>query len=178
MKHIRLLDFVLDVTPAKAALAHARWDEYRFRTEHPKSPHREASDIWMRYNALANLGPQFNGAHISQWYPISYELPQARELAEAVAERIGAKALGGVLLTKVPAGKQVYAHVDHGWHAEYYEKYAVLVSGNEEQSFCYYDGAFHCKEGDVFTFNNQACHWVLNLTGIDRITLIVCARTH
>lgn len=176
MRSISSLDWHFDVAELREALHDAPWDRHRWRTEHPRSPHREASDIWLRYNSIENFGPSFNDEHDSVWYP---DIPlAARALAEKVAAQFGVTALGGVLLTKIPAGKQIYPHIDRGWHAEHYEKLAVLIEGNTDQAFCYADGEFRCAAGDAFTFNNQDCHWVLNPTDEDRVTLIVCARRH
>lgn len=176
MKSISSLGCRFYVLPLQEALRDAEWDRHRWRTEHPRSPHREASDIWLRYNAIENFGPTFNDEHESVWYPDIP--PEGRALAEDVAAQFDAIQLGGVLLTKVPAGKQIYPHIDRGWHAEHYEKLAVLIEGNLEQSFCFADGEFRCEPGDAFTFNNQDCHWVLNPTDEDRVTLIVCVRRH
>lgn len=178
--NIAALPFALNVEPLQAELAaHPEvWDEYRWRTAHPRSPHRECSDVWCRYNAIENLGPHFNAPHASVWYPIIEKLPAARDLSHAVMAAVSGKQLAGVLITKVPAGKQVYPHTDGGWHAESFEKFAVLIEGNAKQSFCF-DGAEHrCDAGECFTFNNQAPHWVLNPTDRDRVTLIICARRH
>ncbi len=103
-------------------------------------------------------------------------LPACRELIDEVVRHCELANLGGVLITKIPPGKQVYPHQDHGWHAEHYEKFAVLLEGNKEQAFCYDDGEYRCGRGEAWTFNNQATHWVKNDSGIDRITLIVCGR--
>lgn len=178
--NIAPLPFTLNVEPLRAELAeHPRaWDQYRFRTEHPRSPHRECSDIWVRYNAIEQLGPQFNDEHESVWYPITAQIPAARALTEAVCSLVGAHRLGGVLITKIPAGKRVYPHADFGWHAEVYEKFAVLIEGDESQSFCFDDIEHRCAPGDCFTFCNQARHWVENPSARDRVTLIICARRH
>lgn len=177
---IAALPFAFNVERLQSELAaHPEaWDEYRFRTEPPRSPHRECSDIWCRYNAIGNLGPYFNAAHESVWYPVIEKLPAARELSHAVMAAVGGKELAGVLITKVPAGKQVHPHADHGWHAESFEKFAVLIAGNRDQSFCFEDAEHRCEAGDCFTFNNQVPHWVLNPTAEDRVTLIICARRH
>lgn len=178
--NIQSLGHRFDVSTLRAQLeAHPEvWDEHRFRTEHPRSPHREASDIWIRYNSLQNLGPHFNNEHDSVWYPVAEKLPAVESLCEQMLEITGSDRLGGVLVTRIPAGKQVYPHVDRGWHAEFYEKFAILLQGCETQAFCYEDCTFHCAEGDSFTFNNQSCHWVLNDSEMPRITLIICARRH
>ena len=178
--NIEALPFALNVEPLRAELTEypEAWDQYRFRTEHPRSPHRECSDIWVRYNAIENFGPQFNREHESVWYPISEALPSARALAEVIYSLLDAKELGGVLLTKVPAGKRVYPHADFGWHAEHYEKFAVLIEGDESQAFCFEGTEHRCASGDCFTFCNQARHWVENPGPRDRVTLIICARRH
>lgn len=154
------------------------WNLYPFRTTNPNSPHREVNDVWVRYNAIENLGPTFNEPHESVWYPVAEKIPAVKTLCEEVLQEMGATEFGGVLITQIPAHAQVYPHSDHGWHAERYEKFAVLLRGNSEQSFCF-DGYEHrCEPGDSFTFINQYRHWVLNPTDEPRETLIVCARRH
>jgi hypothetical protein len=167
-----------DVAPLAAELAmHPKlWDEHKFRTEHPASPHREASDIWLRYNDLKHFGSHFNDAHESVWYPAIAKVPAARVLAEAMFETVGGFTLGGVLVTKIPAGKQVYPHVDRGWHAEHYEKYAIQIAGNDGQRFCFAGETLSPLTGQAFWFENQSPHWVTNDSDEDRITMICCIR--
>lgn len=177
--NIKRLPFSLDVGRLQAELAaHPEvWGQHRWRTE-GSSPHRECSDVWVRYNALENFGPHFNDEHESEWYPVADVLPAAVHLTNQIYTLVDGSELGGVLITKVPAGKQVHPHTDRGWHAEHYEKFAVLIAGNPEQKFCFRDGAMGCSRGDCFWFRNDVPHWVLNPTAEDRITLIVCARIH
>jgi hypothetical protein len=175
--NIKGLDYKFNVSELNAQIDSNPdiWDKYPFRTS-PESPHREVSDIWVRYNDLEKLGPSFNDKHESVWYPVSNIIPAVKRLCANMLSYIQASEFGGVLITKIPPHGKVYPHNDKGWHAEHYNKYAILLKGNEEQSFCF-DGEEHrCKEGDSFTFNNQAIHWVLNPTDIQRETLIICAR--
>jgi hypothetical protein len=161
-------------------LADAEWDAYRHRT-HGESPHRELSDIWVRYNPIENFNgdmQQFNAEHVSQWYPVIAQIPEARHLSLAIAEDFGAKRLGAVLITKIPAHKQCYPHIDQGWHAQYYEKFALQIKGNKEQSFHVEDEMLRTQSGDLFWFDNAHTHWVLNPSDEDRITMIVCLRRH
>jgi len=176
--NIGFLPTRFDVASLTAELAaHPEvWGQYPWRTEHPRSPHREASDVWVRYNALERLGPHFNDAHEAQWYPVCDLLPAAKRLASEVAQTMGATSLGGVLITKVPAGKQIYPHIDLGWHALHYEKIAVQIAGNDKQAFCFEDGHVSAQPGQSYWFNNQATHWVTNESDEDRITFICCIR--
>jgi len=121
------------------------------------------------------MGPKFNDKHFSVWYPVSDELPLTKNLALDVHKEIGGE-LGGVLVTKIPAGKQVYPHVDRGWHAGYYEKFAVQIACAPGQRFCFADGALSPAEGELYQFDNSKVHWVLNPSAQDRITLITCIR--
>ncbi len=176
--NIQLLDYSFDVWPLAQQLAQHPdlWGQYPWRTEHAKSPHREVSDIWVRYNALENLGPHFNDAHESSWYRVIEQLPASVDLAEQVMERMDAQTLGGILITKVPARKQVYPHIDTGWHALHYEKIAVQIAGNLEQAFNFEGERVSALPGESYWFNNQAPHWVTNPTDEDRMTFICCIR--
>jgi Aspartyl/Asparaginyl beta-hydroxylase len=175
--NIELLAPQFDVAPLRQELeSHPQlWGQYSWRTR-DKSPHREATDIWVRYNALANFGPRFNEEHHAVWYPVCEQLPAARELALAVASQFDSTEMGGVLLTKVPAHRQIYPHRDLGWHALYYEKIAVQIAGNEHQAFCFDDACVSALPGQSYQFNNQATHWVKNDSEEDRVTLICCLR--
>jgi hypothetical protein len=177
---IQLLPHKFDVRSLRAELdAHPEaWDQFRWRTEPLRSPHRECSDIWARYSGDMKIAPK-NQPHESVWYPVVDAIPSTRYLTERMMELVDGKELGGVLITKIPAGKQVYPHMDGGWHAEHYEKFAILVQGNMEQEFCFENSNLRCEAGDSFTFNNQFAHWVNNPSSEDRITLIICIRrTH
>ena len=176
--NIQSLSVQFEVAPLQAQLASnpQAWDLYRWRTEHRQSPHREASDIWVRYNAIENFGPRFNEEHTAVWYPVAEDIPSVKPLVSKVMECVGGKQLGGVLITKLPAYRQIYPHVDRGWHAGFYEKFAIQVCGNDKQQFCFLDGSLSAKEGELYWFRNDVTHWVTNDSDEDRITLICCIR--
>lgn len=157
------------------------WDTIRHRTEHPQSPHREVSDIWVRYNPIENYAGDmqaFNAEHNPEWYPVAAQLPEAVRIANELMMQVTGVDLGAVLITKIPAGKQVYPHVDQGWHARRFEKFAVQVKGNAEQAFHFQHEDLVTHDGDLFWFDNAYPHWVTNDSDKDRITLIVCIRRH
>lgn len=153
------------------------WNQHRMRTEHQNSPHREADDIWIRYNAIENFTTleDFNGPHESSWYPAA-RLLHVEQMVLDVMRFVNGTRLGGVLITRVPAGKQIYPHRDQGWHASYYEKYAVQIQGNGRQAFYFDDESLVTYPGDLYTFDNSHRHGVKNDTDEDRITMIVCVR--
>lgn len=178
---IRALNLTLSVAQLFRELtAHPElWDEFDLRTNHPQSPHRELSDIFVRYNARANFQGDrqaFNAEHESVWWPTIEKLPSIYSIVWNLMKFVEGERLGMVLVTKIPAGKTCYAHTDNGWHARYYEKYAVQIASAPGQAFHVEDAELSAKPGEVYWFDNARTHWVMNESDQDRITLIVCIR--
>jgi Aspartyl/Asparaginyl beta-hydroxylase len=148
------------------------WNANAERTSASDSPHREVDDIWVRY-----MTPPFaEGPHESVWYPAAACLP-VREVVFPLFASLRGERLGGVLITRIAPGKQVYSHIDEGWHARYYEKFAVQIQSAPGQLFQVEDEALEAKPGDVYRFDNSFEHWVINPTPYERITMICCIKT-
>ena len=181
MRSIRHLASGYDVAALAAQLAaHPEaWNRHTMRTDAYQTPHKAVDDIWVRYNDWANFhgDPQaFNAEHESSWYPVIAVLPEAWSLARRVMRDVGGARLGGVLITRIPPGGEVAPHIDTGWHAGYYEKFAVQIASNERQAFCFEDSELRPLPGDLYTFDNSRLHWVTNDSDESRITLIICIR--
>lgn len=153
------------------------WNQHRLRKDAPGTPHSEMSDIWVRYNAIEKAGPSFNDEHFPVWYPAYYCLPSIKKLVFDLMTVVEGEHLGGVLITKVPPGCRIEKHVDRGWHVEFYDKFYLSLTDAPVP--------FHCEDetivprmGELWWFDNRKEHWTLNETNEDRMTLIVCIRTH
>jgi hypothetical protein len=149
------------------------WNQHNSRTVGGDTPHLEVDDIWARYSPPLS-DPSV--PHDSVWYPAYGKLPALREIVFGVMGLVQGEKLGGVLITRIPAGHSVKPHVDEGWHANYYDKFAVQVESHQQQAFHYHDGALVTAPGDIYWFNNQDTHWVTNDSPVDRITLIICIK--
>ena len=178
-------DFMLDVIPLVDEIHDnpELWDEFNFRTKNPNSPHRDGHDIILRYNAIENYNenaPQdFAKEHESVWYPAVGRLPSFERVFNELLDNIPDCEVGGILITKVPAGKSIAMHSDAGhWHPEYYStKILILLQSVPGQEFVYANGErYEGGVGEVFFFNNLPEHSVLNPTDIDRISLIVAVK--
>lgn len=182
MTSIRSICSGFDVAPAIAELeAHPEvWNRHRLRTESYATPHGQASDIWVRFNAWEHFDPKdpaaFIGPHESVWYPVADECPAVKALAEAVFRFVDGATLGGVLITWIPPNGRVEPHIDRGWHAAEYEKYAVQLKGNREQAFCFEGESLSPLPGELYWFRNDVLHWVENPSPEDRWTMIVCVK--
>ena len=149
------------------------WDQNQARTQDPDSAHFGLSDIWVRFSPP---GSGANQPHESVWYPPE-EVLQTESLFSDLYAALDGEQLGGILITRIPAGATCRPHIDNGWHAKRYEKFAYQIEADEGQSFCFDGESLVTKQGDLFWFDNSHKHWVLNPTTNDRITLIVCIKT-
>lgn len=172
--NIRKLPYTFEVEPLLEALGQhpLLWDEINLRTSRADSPHRESQDIWIRCAADFR---DFSIPHRSVWYHPADKLP-VREICIEMMALIHGQTLGGVLITKVPPGKQIYPHVDEGWHARNYEKYAIQLASSPGQSFEFEGQSLNVEPGESFWFDNAFSHWIKNPTNEERITLIMCIR--
>lgn len=170
MTKIRKFGEGMNVAPLLWALQQQPelWNQTPDRTSPPDSPHFGLSDIYIRYGQ----NPLDRENHESIWYPAADKLP-VRDLIFALMADVRGERLGGVLITKIPAGKSCKPHRDGGWHAGYYEKFGIQVASAPGQAFCFEGESLETKPGDIFWFDNAHTHWVTNDTPYDRITLIV-----
>jgi hypothetical protein len=182
MKHFKLITTGVDVMPLAMALQRQPelWNAHNERKEFEQSSHVGTSDIWVRYNDLKNLEQdyeKFTSEHDSVWHPAYYALPQIRPIVFGLMARLEAVRLGGVLITKIPAGGRVLPHADKGWHPEYYNvKLYVPIQANPRCVNRVGDETVVMAPGDVWYFNNLVEHEVTNDGADDRITLIICMR--
>lgn len=186
MTHFPILSENVCVAPIfDALLANPDlWNSKEGRKDLENSPHKEAPDIWLRYNDYSEFEKDrnsFNDEHIPVWYDAWNKLPQLRPVVFGLMAAFEGEMLGGVLITKVPAGKKVYPHVDDGWHVQYYDKFYIQIQGAKGCDFCCQEDGeierFNPKTGQLYMFDNRKMHWVDNDSDVDRITLIVCIRT-
>ncbi len=174
-KNLILTDLYLDVAPLYWALRENEhlWNEITIRTEYETSPHRELDDIWVRYAPPDEV--QAQTVHDSVWYPCVNTLP-VQPYVQEIMQHFGGTRLGGVLLTRIPPGATCHKHIDYGWHAGFYEKFALQVTSAPGQTFHVENEELESKPGQVFWFDNSHEHWVTNDTPYERITLIVCLK--
>lgn len=156
------------------------WNQFTLRRE--AYAHTEMSDIWVRYNAWKNYNKRwplkFHEEHHSTWYPAYDKLRALRPLIFGLLNLVAATELGGVLITRIPPGRNVARHKDVGWHAGFFaRKFAIMLRSNHKQAFCFDNESMLTDPGEVFEFDNGHDHWVTNDSDSERMTLIVSLRT-
>lgn len=149
------------------------WNRHPGRTENPQSPHYGLDDIWVRFGGEEHFKNQ--QPHFPHWYPEA-DVLGVKPLLRDLLRNVDGDILGGVLITRIPAGATCKPHVDMGWHALQYEKYAIQIASAPGQKFCFEGQELETAPGDLFWFNNQHLHWVENPTNYERVTLIACIK--
>lgn len=153
------------------------WDRDAERT-FSTSPHRETHDIWVRYNPKEDfLVTHKDTPFDSEWYEAVQYLPSVADFCFRLMAGVNGEDLGGVLVTKVPAGKKVYMHTDEGWHVDFYDKFYLHLESNDKVVFGWESGEeIQPQKGDLYWLDNTTPHYVNNDGDTDRITLIVCIK--
>ncbi len=156
------------------------WNLYPQR-RHKASPHHQMTDIWLRFAnineyAPVDYGDMQNKPHESHWYDAISHLDSIKQFSHLLMSQLQGERLGGVIISRLPAGKSINSHVDSGWHADYYTKYHLLLQGNN--TTIYSGNKFLTPApGSLFVLDSSLQHGVINNGEEDRIALIVCIKT-
>jgi hypothetical protein len=175
---IRKIATGLDVAPLRAALRAnpSLWNARTARTSPPDSPHHGLDDIWVRFAAPGAVVHE-DGSHTSSWLADADVLP-VRPMAFQLMAALNGEQLGGILITRIPPGVRCRPHVDPGWHARHYDKFAVQIDADPKtQAFCFEGHHLASEPGDLYWFDNHYTHWVDNEGPHARVTAIFCIRT-
>jgi hypothetical protein len=160
------------------------WNEIGFRNLMPGSPHRDADDIWFRARHIEDFNPdapltEFLSEHVPVWYPSVKRCPDVIAWANFFRhEYFNGGEVGTVLATRIPAGKEVFWHIDGGWNQKYYDtKVALMLKSNKDQAYMFEREAMVAEPGEAFCFWNEYPHRVVNASDDDRLSLIFSIRT-
>lgn len=162
----------LDVQPVIDAIDRNPhlWDQIPIRRIYEGSPHSEMVDIWVRFGKEL-----IEGEHEAVWY--DSEVAEAvKPIAEKLMDLVGGARLGGIWITKLPAGGKIDPHIDRGWHAGFYDKYYISLKSPKGSAFGFECGDIVSESGDCYFFRNDVLHWVTNNSDEERLTMIICIR--
>lgn len=160
------------------------WNRRTWRTTYANTPHRDVSDIWIRYsdeNATASVDRTVDVIQDTRpiWYPEWRELPQIRPILFGLMQRVDAYELGRVLITKLPPGGRILPHSDAvGAYTDQKDgaRYHVVLQGLPGSLYRAGDETVNMRSGEAWWFNHLAEHEVINNSADDRIHLLIDVR--
>lgn len=179
----RIMDGV-NVGPLAHAVSRSfhLWNENKFRTTFPNTPHVDVDDIWLRFSdpEKCTTTTKVIGDVKPVWFPAAQELYEAKPLITGLMAQVGAYELGRVLITRIRPGGVILPHADND--GEYVltpdiARYHIVLQGLPGSLF-HCGGETACmRTGEVWWFNAHEMHSVENHSADDRIHLLVDVRT-
>lgn len=155
------------------------WKADTYLRDYPQGPFGEVETIFLRFPpaSVTELERGTRDQHECVWMDGWIHLPAAREIVFGLMAKMQGERLGRVMINKINAGGHIYPHADTPVHAEYWDRYHVVLKSSPECNFRCGDEVVNMVTGSVWWFQNAIEHEVLNNSEEDRIHLIIDIRT-
>lgn len=154
------------------------WNEHRFRTTFPNTPHLEVDDIWIRFSSLENCvhTSRVIGDGEPVWYPPVIKLPELKPMVLSLMNMVGATHLDRLLITRLKPGGHIKSHADNDGsyvHDPNRMRYHIVLQGFPGSLYRTGDETVNMLTGEIWAFNALIEHEVMNNSSEDRIHLLV-----
>jgi hypothetical protein len=161
------------------------WKDDTYLRDYPQGPFGDCESIILRFpprsvfeteEALKNHLATFD-QHECVDQPVFKLLPEARGLIFALMSFVQGERLGRVIINKVKPGGVIYPHADTPAHAEYYDRFHIVLSSSPGVVFRADSEKVYMETGTAWWFDNSKEHEVINNSADDRIHMVVDIRT-
>ncbi len=177
----------LNVTPLNLAIARRPelWKEDTYLRDYPQGPFNEIESIMLRFPVKSVVETEEElrkhastyDQHESIDYPPYAKLTEARPIVMGLMAQVGGERLGRVMINKIAPGGRIFPHADTPSHAEYYDRFHVVLQSAPGVDFRAGDEHVYMGVGEVWWFDNSQEHEVINNSAVDRVHMIVDIRT-
>lgn len=177
----------LNVTPLNLAIIRRPelWKEDTYLRDYPQGPFKEIESIMLRFPVKSVFETEEElqkhastyDQHESIDYPPYAKLTEARPIVMGLMAQVGGERLGRVMINKIAPGGRIFPHADTPSHAEYYDRFHVVLQSAPGVDFRAGDEHVYMGVGEVWWFDNSKEHEVINNSGVDRIHMIIDIRT-
>ena len=161
------------------------WKEDTYLRDYPQGPFGHTESIILRFppRTVYETEEELKKAqvtidqHENVDQPAFKSLPEARPLVFNLMAAVQGERLGRVMINKLNPGGVIYPHADTPAHAEYWDRFHIVLQSSPGANFRSGDEWVHMATGDIWWFNNSVEHEVINNSATDRIHMIVDIRT-
>lgn len=157
------------------------WNLNIIRTSPDTKHHVEVDDILLRFNHLDQSVLNIVNSKDCVNLEAFTLLPQLRPLIFGLMSLVEGEQLGRVMITRLRPGGKIHPHSDAvsevGSYSSFYTRYHIVLSGHEGSMFRAEEEVVCMRTGEVWWFDHNTTHEVLNNSMEDRIHLIVDIRT-
>ena len=156
------------------------WKADTYLRDYPQGPFGDTETIFLRFPpaSVTELERGEKDQHECVWMDGSLHLPAARPLIFGLMAKVEGERLGRVMINKLAPGGRVFPHADTPAHADYWDRYHVVLQSGPGCNFRTGDETVHMPTGQVWWFQNALEHEVINNSADDRIHMIVDIRTY
>lgn len=187
MKNFLRIAERVDVIPLALKLQRKPWlwKQDTYLRDYPQGPFGEIESILLRFptksvveteEELAKHFSTYDQHECVDQAPYAV-LTEARPIVMALMHRVGGERLGRIIINKIAPGGRIYPHEDTPAHAEYYDRFHVVIQSAPGVQFNAGDESVYMATGEVWWFDNSAMHEVINNSDTDRIHMVVDIRT-
>jgi len=165
--------------------SHGAWKEDTYLRDYPQGPFGDTDSIILRFPTRSNqetkdaIIGKIEGfdQHENHDQPVFKLLPEARQLIFTLMAFVNGERLGRCIINKIKSGGVIYPHCDGEEHANYWDRFHIVLSSSAGCNFRCGDEIVHMNQGEVWWFNNKVEHEVINNSADDRIHLVIDIRT-
>lgn len=154
------------------------WDFDTWRQQTPGSPHQDTRWIMLRFPESCWISGNVTKQAVfedltCEDLPALESLPTAASMVRHLAEYVGARRVGRVMITELKPGGWIRPHVDEGGYADHYDRFHIVLQSAVGNRFSVGAEVEEMRAGEAWWFNHKLGHFVQNFSDTPRIHLIV-----
>lgn len=154
------------------------WKEDTYLRDYPQGPFSDVETIFLRFPpaSVTELERSQKDQHENVWMDGAIHLPAARQIIFSLMNTVEGERLGRCMINKIRPGGRIYAHADTPVHADYWERFHVVIKSGPGCNFRCGDETINMQTGEVWWFENAIEHEVTNNSAEERLHLIIDIR--
>lgn len=155
------------------------WKADTYLRDYLQGPFGDTETIFLRFPpaSVTELERSQRDQHECVWMDGVIHLPAALPIIRSLVTNVSGERLGRVMINKLRPGGRIYPHADTPVHAEYWDRYHVVLQSGPGASFRCGEESVYMRPGRIWWFQNLLEHEVCNNSTDDRIHLIIDIRT-
>lgn len=155
------------------------WKADTYLRDYPQGPFGDTETIFLRFPpaSVTELERGTKDQHECVWMDGALHLPAARQMIFNLMATVEGERLGRVMINKLRPGGRIYPHADTPAHAEYWDRFHIVLQSLPGNNFRCGDETISMRTGEVWWFQNAIEHEVVNNSADDRIHMVVDIRT-
>lgn len=137
------------------------------------SPHHDTESLILRGPSDPTLATFFTDVGAEPTDLMDLFAAELHPVLDPILNRIGATAVGRMLIAKLQSGGRIDWHADEGLYAKAWARLHIVLASDKGNRFMVEDESVHMEPGTCWWFAHRRAHAVVNHSNTPRIHLIV-----